>query len=125
VVEADGDSALVRLETAGGNRGAAGDAFAISRNVIDDSTIPSTRLNDGARTWVRLSRIVVDAAQGIARVTVSLLPSALTIERLISAFGAAPLAAADVSLLDAAGNSNGRFDVGDLRAFMKIRAADP
>ena len=125
VVEADGDSALVRLETAGGNRGAAGDAFAISRNVMDDSTIPSTRLNDGARTWVRLSRIVVDAAQGIARVTVSLLPSALTIERLISAFGAAPLAAADVSLLDAAGNSNGRFDVGDLRAFMKIRAADP
>jgi len=125
LLEADGDSALVRTETQGGNRGASGDAFGISRSMIDDSTIPSTRLNTGASTYVRLSKMIVDAAQGVARITVSLFPSRLTIERLVSALGMTPLPPEDQGLLDAAGNSNGRFDVGDFRAYVKIRAEDP
>nr|MDQ3082933.1 M6 family metalloprotease domain-containing protein [Gemmatimonadota bacterium] len=55
LLEADGDSALTRIETAGGNRGQASDAFGPTRTRIDDTTIPSTRLNDGGSTWVRLS----------------------------------------------------------------------
>lgn len=125
LMEADGDSALVRLETAGGNRGAAGDAFGNTRTMIDDSTIPSTRLNSGASTFVRLSKMIIDAAQGVARVTVSLLPPQITIDKLVAALGLTPLAPAEQSLLDGAGNGNQRYDVGDFRAFLQIRASDP
>ena len=125
LLEADGDSALVRVETAGGNRGAATDAYGVTRFKIDDTTIPSTRLNTGASTWVRLSGMIIDVAQGVARITVSLLPTAFTMERLVSALGFNLLPGSDQSLLDAAGNGNGRFDVGDFRAYLKIRAADP
>jgi M6 family metalloprotease-like protein len=119
LLEADGDSALVRQETAGGNRGAAGDAFGVTRNRIDDATIPSTRLNGGASTWVRITGIAVDAAAKIARVTISLLPSRLTINALVSALGGTPLTSGDDVLLDQGGNGNGRFDVGDFRAYLR------
>jgi len=125
LLEADGDSSLVRPEAPGGNRGDAGDAFGITRNVIDDATIPSTRLNNGTSTFVRLSKMVIDAAQGIARVTVSLLPPQITIDRLVAALGLTALPPADASLLDAAGNANQQYDVGDFRAFLQIRANDP
>lgn len=123
-LEADGDSALVRQETQGGDRGAPGDAFGPTRTVLDDTTIPSTRLNSGASTWVRLSKMIVDAAQGVARVTISLVPSRITIDRLVAALGMTPLTPEDLQLLDAAGNGNSKFDVGDFRAYLKIRAAD-
>ena len=123
-LEADGDSALVRPETEGGNRGAPGDAWGPTRKLLDDTTIPSTRLNTGVPSWVRLSKMVVDAAQGVARVTVMLAPSTLTIDRLVSALGMTPLANNEQQLLDAAGNGNNKFDVGDFRAYLKIRAAD-
>lgn len=120
--EADGDSALVRVETAGGNRGAGTDAFAGTRSRLDDSTTPSTRLNDGTSSWVRLTNMIVDAAAGIARVTVSILPSRLSIEALVAALGRTPLSQADDALLDAAGNTNGRFDVGDFRAYLRYQS---
>ena len=123
-VEADGDSALVRQEPQGGNRGAAGDAWGPSRTVFDDTTIPSTRLNNGTPSWVRLSKMIVDAAQGVARVTVSLMPAVIPIDRLVSALGMTPLNNTDQQLLDAAGNSNNKFDVGDFRAYLQIRAAE-
>ena len=125
LLEADGDSALTRQETQGGNRGAPGDAWGVTKFRIDDTTIPSTKLNNGVSTFVRISKMVIDAAAGVARVTVSLLPSQITVERLVSALGLAPLPAPDVTLMDAAGNANGRFDVGDFRAYIKIRADDP
>ena len=119
LMEADGDSALVKQETAGGNRGAATDAFGGTKSRLDDATIPNTRLNDGTPTWVRLTGIVVDAAARIARVTVSLLPTRLTVDALVSALSGTPLNAADDVLLDEAGNTNGRFDVGDFRAYLR------
>ncbi|HEX6573778.1 MAG TPA: immune inhibitor A domain-containing protein, partial [Gemmatimonadaceae bacterium] len=123
-VEADGDSALVRQELEGGNRGAAGDAWGVSRTVLDDTTIPSTKLNTGVSSFVRLSRMVIDAAQGVARVTISLVPSNLTIERLVAGLGMNPVTPVDRIRLDAAGNGNDRYDVGDFRAYLKIRSAD-
>ena len=125
LLEADGDGALVKVEPAGGNRGVAGDAFGASKTSIDDATVPSTRLNDGTSTWVKISGMIVDAAQGLARVTVSLAPARITIERLVSALGMTPLTPEDQGLVDAAGNANGRFDVGDFRAYVRIRAANP
>ena len=125
LMEADGDSSLVRLEAGGGNRGDAGDAFGNTRTMIDDATIPSTRLNNGTSTFVRISKMIIDAAQGVARVTVSLLPSGITVDRLVAALGMTPLEPANLSLLDAAGNNNQRYDVGDFRAYLQIRANDP
>jgi hypothetical protein len=122
LVEADGDSALVRPETAGGNRGDASDAFGGSRSRLDDMTSPSTQLNTGASSWVRLSRMVVDAAAGIARITVSYAPARFTLEALVAALGRTPLSPPDTVLLDDAGNANGRFDVGDFRAYLRIQA---
>ena len=123
-VEADGDSALVRQEPQGGNRGAAGDAWGISKNLLDDTTIPSTRLNSGVSSWLKLSKMTVDAAQGVARVTVSLSPSRISIDWLVAALGMTPLTDEDETLLDTSGNSNNRFDVGDFRAYLKFRAAN-
>jgi M6 family metalloprotease-like protein len=122
-VEADGDSALVRQEPQGGNRGAAGDAWGISKTLLDDTTIPSTRLNTGLPSWIKLSKMTIDAAQGVARVTVSFSTSRIPIERLVAALGMTPLTNEDVLLLDTSGNSNNKFDVGDFRAYLQIRAA--
>jgi immune inhibitor A len=125
LLEADGDSALTRSEIQGGNRGAPGDAWGLTKFQIDDTTIPSTKLNNGESSFVRISKMVIDAAAGIARVTVSLLPAQITINRLVTALGMVPLPGADIALMDAAGNGNGRFDVGDFRAYLRIRADDP
>ena len=121
LLEADGDSALVRAETAGGNRGEGTDAFGGSRSRLDDTTRPSTHLNNGASTWVRLSRMMVDAAAGLARVTVSLAPARFTVEALVAALGRTPLPPTDAALLDDAGNANSRYDVGDFRAYLRIQ----
>src|SRR5688572_16347566 len=122
LLEADGDSALVRVETTGWNRGAGSDAFGPSRARIDDSSVPSTRLNNGTSTWVRLSRMIVDAVTGIARVTVSFAPSQITLGRVVAALGLTPLPSDEATLLDGAGNENGRYDVGDFRAYLRIQA---
>ncbi|HEX2723032.1 MAG TPA: M6 family metalloprotease domain-containing protein [Gemmatimonadaceae bacterium] len=125
LLEADGDTALLRVETSGGNRGEGTDVFGVPRAVLDDVTLPSSRLNNGTSTGVRLTGMIVDAAAGLARVTVSLSPARFAVEALISALGLTPLASADQTLLDSAGNANGRYDVGDLRAFLRIRAENP
>jgi len=120
LLEADGNGGLVRVETDGGNRGEASDAFGGARSRLDDTTTPSSRLNNGTSTWVKLSGMIVDAVTGLARVTVSLLPARLTIEALVAGLGLTPLQGGDQTLLDTAGNGNGRYDVGDLRAFLRI-----
>ena len=47
-------------------------------------------------------------------------------ERLLQAFlrsGASPLGSAEAAYLDEVGNRNGRYDVGDLRAWLRRKAA--
>lgn len=70
LLEADANAGLTRPETAGGNRGEAGDAY---RNgmAINSATTPSTVRNDGARTTVSIQNITVDAAANVARVTIT------------------------------------------------------
>jgi M6 family metalloprotease-like protein len=118
LVEADGDGALVRTALEGGNRGVAGDVFGGART-LGDFTTPSLRLNSGARSNVLVEMSVAD---GRARVLVSTLPE-VSSERLLSPFlqdGAAPTAD-ELAALDAFGNRNGRYDVGDLSAYARNR----
>jgi len=118
LVEADGNDALTRNSQEGGDRGMAADAFGGTRT-LSDYTTPSLRLNSGARANVIVEMAVVG---GQARITVSTQPQ-MTAERLLSPFlqsGAAPTAD-ERAALDAFGNRNGRYDVGDLAAYARYR----
>lgn len=118
LVEADGDGALLRTAQEGGDRGMAGDIFGGTR-VLGPGSTPALLLNSGQRADVMLEMSV---AGGQARVLVSTLP---TVGRgpLLQPFletGTAP-SAEDAEALDAFGNRNGRYDVGDLAAYVKTR----
>lgn len=71
VVEADGNNALRKLESEGGNRGEPGDAFARGSRVdsLTDATNPSTRDHLGRPTGVALRGIRVE--NGVARLRVT------------------------------------------------------
>lgn len=120
LVEADGDGALIRHAQEGGNRGVAGDAFSGTRT-MDDRTTPNIRLNAGVESNVRVDLSITD---GLARVWVSTLPD-VTLDRLMGPFlqsGTTPTAD-ELAALDGLGNKNGRFDVGDLRAYAMRKPA--
>ena len=119
LVEADGDSALVKRADEGGNRGVAGDVFA-GRRSLDDFTHPSLRLNSGQRAGVALD---IEVADGVARILVSTIPSVASTRLLppvLGSSGAAP-SADERAALDRFGNRNGGYDLGDLRAYMRYR----
>jgi M6 family metalloprotease-like protein len=119
LVEADGDSALVKRADEGGNRGVAGDVFA-GRRALDDFTHPSLRLNSGQRAGVALD---IEVAGGVARIFVSTLPTVATarlVAPVLGTSGAAP-SADERAALDRFGNRNGGYDLGDLRAYMRYR----
>lgn len=119
LVEADGNDALVRLDAEGGNRGEAGDVFASTGPArLTNSTAPSTRLNSGAASAVSFYNIAVE--NGVARLLLS--TTTIALERLVDLFaptGAEPLTADELAYLDSTGNDNGRYDVGDLRAYLQ------
>ena len=118
LVEADGDAALVRTHQEGGNRGVAGDIFGGTRT-LDDNSTPSIRLNSGARSNVMLQLQVAD---GVARVFVSTLPVIDGVRLLGPLIESGPQPTADeLAALDGFGNRNGRYDLGDLRAYRRNR----
>ena len=119
LLEADGDSALTRNAAQGGNRGAPGDVFA-GRRVLGDHTHPGTRHNSGLPSNVRLE---IDVSGGQAQVVVSTLPSVASaplLGPLLGSPGGAPRPD-EAAALDEFGNRNGRYDMGDLRAYMRNR----
>jgi hypothetical protein len=69
LLEADGNAGLIRPETAGGNRGEAGDAF--RAGIINTATTPSTARNDGAPSTVTIGAISIDAVANVARFTIT------------------------------------------------------
>ncbi len=118
LLEADGDGAMLRTAQEGGNRGVASDVFGGTRT-LGDWTTPALRLNSGARSNVFLEMAVTG---GQARIRLSTLPE-VTQERLLSPFlqaGAEPTAD-ERAALDLFGNRNGRYDVGDLSAYVRSR----
>jgi len=114
--EADGNSSLLRTFAEGGNRGEPGDAWGSQvAGLFANFTEPSTRNNLGTTSGVRFTDIILNG--DVAHLTVSTAP----IERLLQRFlgyAAEPLTAAQEEYLDSLGNQNGRYDVGDLRAFL-------
>jgi M6 family metalloprotease-like protein len=119
LVEADGNGALVRNATEGGNRGEAGDIFTGTR-ILTDATTPSLRLNSGEASNLALS-ITVAAGQP-ARVGVFRRPL-LGIGQLLGPYlGTAPPSEAEQGAVDAFGNRNGRYDLGDVRAYLRSAA---
>jgi len=117
--EADGNSGLLRSFLQGGNRGEAGDAFgAFGPDRFTRSTNPSAASNSGQVRNVTFYDISLDG--GVAHLTLSTV--AISRSRLLTPFlfnVAAPLTVAEEEYLDRFGNRNGRFDVGDLRAYMQ------
>lgn len=118
LVEADGHGDLLRNALEGGNIGEASDPFATAGPAsFTNLTTPSTRLNGGGESAVNFYRIALEG--GVARLTLS--TTAVALERALEAFllaGAQPLAAVEAEFLDATGNNNGSYDVGDLRAYI-------
>ncbi len=119
LVEADGNASLRRSFLQGGNRGEPGDAWgALASGRLTNNTTPSSRLNSGERSPVSIYRIFLDA--GLARITLS--SKGLRTETLVQRFletDDTPLTAEERSYLDAHGNGNGEYDVGDLRAHLR------
>jgi M6 family metalloprotease-like protein len=119
LVEADGDGALKKTAAEGGNRGVAGDVFT-GRRVLDDHTTPSIRQNSGLPSNVRIE---MEVTGGKAHFVVSMLPvvaSPRLLSPLIGSAGGAPTSD-EAAALDLFGNRNGRYDMGDLRAYMRAR----
>jgi M6 family metalloprotease-like protein len=119
LAEADGNQGLLRTFAEGGNRGEPGDAWgAIEPGRFSNSTDPSTRLNSGSPTGITFYNISLEG--DTARIDLSTI--ALGIDRLLEQFlgtGASPLTIDEAEYLDARGNGNGNYDVGDLRAYLK------
>lgn len=115
LVEADANGTLVRTAQEGGNRGEAGDVFR-STHFLSDNTTPSLRLNSGAASNVALN---ITVAGGQARVQVLrrvIIPSA----RMLGPYlGGAALTSDEQASVDAFGNANGRFDLGDVRRYLR------
>lgn len=118
LVEADGDSALIRSATEGGNRGAAGDAFTGTR-ALNDATHPSLRLNSGAPSNLALS---ITVAGGQARIGVFRRPELPAGTLLGPYLGTAGPSDDQQAAVDAFGNGNGRYDLGDVRAYLRTHA---
>lgn len=119
LVEADGDEALLRTALEGGNRGVGGDVFT-GRRVLDDHSTPHIRQNSGVASNVRIEMEVLD---GRARFIVSMLPVVPPQRLLPPLLASAPTGptADERAALDQFGNRNGRYDLGDLRAYMRSR----
>jgi M6 family metalloprotease-like protein len=118
LVEADGNRALVRTAVEGGNRGEPGDAF--GAQTIDSyslATTPALRPNSGAPSPVVFHSIALE--DGVARIVISTeaIPTAELLAHLLGG-DSTRLSAAELQFLDQLGNGNGRFDVGDLRAYL-------
>jgi M6 family metalloprotease-like protein len=68
--EADGDSALIRTALEGGNRGVAGDAWAVNGEAAFSAiTQPALRRNNGMLTGVTIHSMVIE--DGVARLRIS------------------------------------------------------
>jgi M6 family metalloprotease-like protein len=118
LVEADGNGALIKTAPEGGNRGEAGDVFTGTRTLTDEST-PSLRLNSGQPSNLTLT---ITVENGQARVLV--LRRTLTQAQVLAPYlGGTALTIQEEVAADAIGNNNGRFDLGDVRAF--LRTAPP
>lgn len=116
--EADGDDGLIRSFLDGGDRGSAGDAFGYAGpSSFTGGTKPATRRNTGLPSDVSLYRIVLE--EGVARIRLS--TTTIPLDRIAASFltpMTSDLTPDETAYLDAVGNANGTFDLGDLRKYV-------
>lgn len=121
LLEADGNDGLVRTALQGGNRGEAGDAYgALGVGTLTNATYPSTRPNAGLGEESDVNIYEVTLTGSGARLLVSTAP--ISTERLVASLlldEANALTAGEERFLDERNNGNGRYDVGDLRAYFQ------
>jgi hypothetical protein len=119
LLEADGNFSLQRNFAGGGNRGEPGDAWGVAGSrQLSNSTLPSSSLNSGDPSPITIHEITIQ--EGVA--TIALSSAVVADASLLSSFlgtAATPLTAEEEHYLDAYGNNNGQYDVGDLRAYMQ------
>lgn len=119
LLEADGNAAMLKSAGEGGNRGEAGDAFgSAGLGRLTSLTTPSTRLHSGDASAVTIYRIEAEGATARLHLSTAHLPVDRLLQPLLRS-GAPPLGAENEAFLDAIGNRNGRYDVGDLRAYLR------
>jgi len=83
----------------------------------DFNTAPSLRTHDGRATWVVIHEITVE--DGRARIRLS--TASTSVASMLGFFlgGEPALTQPEVNYLDAVGNDNGQYDVGDLRMWLR------
>jgi M6 family metalloprotease-like protein len=117
--EADGNGSLLRAFPDGGNRGEPGDAWgALGTGRFTHATEPTTKLNSGSYSGVKFHEIALEG--DIAHLTISRIPFSMS--RLLAEFLTyldESLTAEEQGQFDTAGNGNGRYDVGDMRAYLR------
>jgi M6 family metalloprotease-like protein len=119
LLEADGNDGLRRTFLEGGNRGEPGDAWGVDGpGTLTPGTYPSTRLTSGASSPVTIYRIAVEGGQARIELSTREVPQGSLLQGFLQT-GVTPLTAEERSYLDAHGNGNGQYDVGDLRAYLR------
>ncbi len=117
LLEADGQGDLLRAQFEGGNRGTFSDIFATGGpGRLTNGTQPSSRLNDGRKSPVNIYEIRVEGGQATIVYSTERISETRLVAPLLT--GEATLIQAEADLLDDLGNQNGRYDVGDLRAYL-------
>ena len=117
VLEQDGNNGLLRNSYEGGNRGEAGDVWGVSSSAVQwrASSGPVLRLNPGAAKVVTIHDISI--LDGRARLVIS--TSWAPILRQFLKTQGSPLTQNESIYLDELGNKNGRYDLGDLRIWLR------
>jgi M6 family metalloprotease-like protein len=127
LLEADGDSTLVKTHPQGGNRGEPGDAYgALGADGLTSLTEPSTRLNAGLGDESGVNIYEVLLTGGSARLLVS--TGTISLARLLGPLlldSTNLLTGQEQGFLDQSNNRNGRYDVGDLRAYLQRYGSPP
>lgn len=119
LMEADGNNSLRRSFLQGGNRGEPGDAWGlVGEGRITPNTQPSTRLHSGDPSAVTVYRISLE--EGLAKIRLSTrdIPIVSLTQPFLDSW-ATPPTPEEEEFLDARGNGNGSYDVGDLRAYLR------
>ena len=117
LLEADGEGDLLRAPFEGGNRGTLSDIFATSGPArLTNGTGASSRHNDGRASSVNIYEIRVENGQATLVYSTEPLADARLVAQLLTP--ATPLRPPELEMLDGQGNKNGRFDVGDVRAYI-------
>lgn len=118
LLEADSNSSLQRSFREGGNRGEAGDAWgALGPGSLSSSTNPSSRLNSSSTSPVTIHEIRLSGGEAYITVS-STVVAASSLTQAFLGSSDTPLTDAEEQYLDSIGNDNGRYDVGDLRAYL-------